>query len=406
MKRIITLVFGLLILASVPSNAHGNTTIVQDNFNSYVDGLGNPDQAAFEANWRPDNGDGIPDVSDPINAGFLVPDQYGIVNPPNNNPPGLDGVGVASLGSGINESRATFSLMPSATQSIRFGGDIFNDGPGVNDSASGMRQTIALRNDNYDRDPVAFGCQCGTNFIELGFYNTSAVDPITGLTRPNTQFQFRIALFSRVQPGNVALPNWLSFTLDPALDTHVGPYPDADYNHGGKVDAADYVLWREGVQPLQHEVADPIGTTDGADYTAWRARFGNAVVDLNDIGAGWHRYSALIKPDSITVELDLYRDGINNATGLPGVDVSETWAAQMDTSAGAAGAFNSLRIGPPSGISGNDHTVFDNVFLTVIDAPGVGTSLASVPEPCSLGLFAFGAAGLLGLIQPRRKQTR
>jgi hypothetical protein len=46
-----------------------------------------------------------------------------------------------------------------------------------------------------------------------------------------------------------------------------------DYNGNGVVDAADYVLWRNG-GPLQNEVADA-GTVSAADYTEWRARFGN-----------------------------------------------------------------------------------------------------------------------------------
>jgi hypothetical protein len=46
-----------------------------------------------------------------------------------------------------------------------------------------------------------------------------------------------------------------------------------DYNNNGKVDAADYVLWRNG-GPLQNEVDAP-GTVNAADYTEWRARFGN-----------------------------------------------------------------------------------------------------------------------------------
>jgi hypothetical protein len=48
-----------------------------------------------------------------------------------------------------------------------------------------------------------------------------------------------------------------------------------DYNNNGVVDAADYVLWRNG-GPIQNEVS---GTTPGSvtpeDYAAWRARFGN-----------------------------------------------------------------------------------------------------------------------------------
>ena len=47
-----------------------------------------------------------------------------------------------------------------------------------------------------------------------------------------------------------------------------------DYNNNGEVDAADYVLWRNG-GPLANEVDNP-GTVNAQDYTAWRARFGNA----------------------------------------------------------------------------------------------------------------------------------
>jgi hypothetical protein len=46
-----------------------------------------------------------------------------------------------------------------------------------------------------------------------------------------------------------------------------------DYNANGTVDAADYVLWRNG-GPLQNEVDTP-GTVNQADYDAWKARFGN-----------------------------------------------------------------------------------------------------------------------------------
>ncbi len=53
----------------------------------------------------------------------------------------------------------------------------------------------------------------------------------------------------------------------------VTPGVPGDYNGNGKVDAADYVLWRNG-GPLANEV-DVRGITNAADYTEWRARFGN-----------------------------------------------------------------------------------------------------------------------------------
>ncbi len=46
----------------------------------------------------------------------------------------------------------------------------------------------------------------------------------------------------------------------------------ADFNNNSVVDAADYVLWRNG-GPLQNEISD-VGTVSSQDYTDWRARFG------------------------------------------------------------------------------------------------------------------------------------
>jgi hypothetical protein len=47
-----------------------------------------------------------------------------------------------------------------------------------------------------------------------------------------------------------------------------------DYNDNGVVDAADYVLWRNG-GPLANEGDNP-GTVEQADYEFWRSRFGAA----------------------------------------------------------------------------------------------------------------------------------
>jgi hypothetical protein len=55
-----------------------------------------------------------------------------------------------------------------------------------------------------------------------------------------------------------------------------------DYNENGSVDAADYVLWRNG-GPLTNEVADP-GTVSPGDYSEWRARFGNSSAAASSLG--------------------------------------------------------------------------------------------------------------------------
>ena len=57
------------------------------------------------------------------------------------------------------------------------------------------------------------------------------------------------------------------FTENYTLTSLVAPAGlPGDYNNNSKVDAADYVLWRNG-GPLQNEVDTP-GTVNGADYTA------------------------------------------------------------------------------------------------------------------------------------------
>jgi hypothetical protein len=58
-------------------------------------------------------------------------------------------------------------------------------------------------------------------------------------------------------------------------DVVLAPFLAGDYNANGVVDAADYVLWRNG-GPLFNEVDVP-GTVDDQDYFEWRSRFGNTL---------------------------------------------------------------------------------------------------------------------------------
>jgi hypothetical protein len=66
------------------------------------------------------------------------------------------------------------------------------------------------------------------------------------------------------------------------IDTLVNIAPPAglsgDYNNNGTVDAADYVLWRDG-GPLQNE-GDTPGTVNQADYEVWRANFGGGAAAI------------------------------------------------------------------------------------------------------------------------------
>jgi hypothetical protein len=74
-----------------------------------------------------------------------------------------------------------------------------------------------------------------------------------------------------------ALPAGLTWDLDVGMTSVMlsitGSLPgvQGDYNGNGVVDAADYVLWRDG-GPLQN---DPTQGIQAEDYDFWRARFGN-----------------------------------------------------------------------------------------------------------------------------------
>ena len=128
----------------------------------------------------------------------------------------------------------------------------------------------------------------GDTSFELGFYSTydSATDTVyffspafagetpsfqmdvyaldlnTGITTSHMNVDASVSLFfnTGTKPfGDKAV----AFTLAPAGVA-------GDYNDNGVVDAADYVLWRNG-GPLAN---DPTPGTSPADYDFWKSRFG------------------------------------------------------------------------------------------------------------------------------------
>ena len=77
---------------------------------------------------------------------------------------------------------------------------------------------------------------------------------------------------------------------------NIGNPKDGDYNNDGRVDTADYTVWRDHLgqttagnsYTLPNEALDvdgnptTPGTVDQQDYTAWRNRFGTKVQSVND----------------------------------------------------------------------------------------------------------------------------
>jgi hypothetical protein len=142
----------------------------------------------------------------------------------------------------------------------------FELGPGTNHDLitvgtdltlpSGTAATLNLVN--------AGGMTAGTYPI-IDYTGTLTGNPLTALTLGTQPSGFSFALINNT--GNTSIDLQVTAT---------GPVGvQGDYNNNGVVDAADYVVWRNG-GPLQNEVT---GVTPGSvtpeDYDAWRARFGN-----------------------------------------------------------------------------------------------------------------------------------
>jgi hypothetical protein len=81
---------------------------------------------------------------------------------------------------------------------------------------------------------------------------------------------------------NAALRPQLLFTLTPPE-----PLP-GDYNGDGRVDAADYTVWRDTLRDFGPDLAadgDGNGQVDGGDYAVWRSNFGRVAGSALSVGA-------------------------------------------------------------------------------------------------------------------------
>lgn len=261
--------------------------------------------AELYAVWEPRNGSGTAAPTNP-DDGILESSEEFL--------PGVEGQGVDHIGGSVMQHldlAPGSEIFPSNEQTIRMAGDIWIGLDGNSRMSIGMRNRSATG-----------------NLIELGTYNSNG-DSINPYGEPDvppaTVYAYRLTLFD-IGEGIVSHPNWYFFQFDPSLDTK------------GDLD----------------EEENPI--PDG-------------VVDPQDFGAGWHRYSAIITPETITLELDIYRDGLDNAATLAaGSDVSGVDSSVTYPLITRSQGYDSFRIGAPSGISSANKVGFDNLFLGLYDA--------------------------------------
>lgn len=339
----------LVALMAITASATAQTVFVDEDFESYGS------QGALNSSWVPLAGDGF--SSAPAAGGELVLAADGVANQTGNAAAGAKGVINEESGGWDPVTNSTgYLISPSVTESIVMRGDIFIDA----EFGSTMRQTIGLRSDRFDRDPTS-ATAFGVNFVEMGTWNGSvclptapdcdpgdpaAEPPIPGDEnyRVENDFAYRITVFDSTTRGNffengvdlgplLATPNWQYFPLKAELDDVTNEKPNGTFGDG-----------------------------DG-------------VANLADIGTGWHTFEAIISEDAVTMTLDLFRDGIDNATGLAGPDATVVTEIAMSQNFNDApfdydpSPMNSFRYGSPSGVTSDPGVAhFDNLYLALEDA--------------------------------------
>jgi autotransporter-associated beta strand protein len=309
-----------VVIMAAFSSATGQTVLVNENFDGYAS------DTDMRAVWVPTVGNG----SLPAN---FVDETSGILTNDATLFPGIEGQAVDHIGAtasspgmvnqygGVidqfNGLQPAFQAIPSATQSVFVSVDVFESGNGNERMTLGMRYI-----------DTSGGSVLTQNILELGVYNAASTD-VTGGADPNffagTGLGYRAILFGGFDESLTGQPNWQYFQLPAELDRPT----DVD-----------------------------------------------EVTNIGDIGGGWHRYTALVEPEQITLSIDLWRDGLRNTSrtpdtetgirpGDPGVDATITWPVSV-----TANGFNSLRFGGPSGLTspGTGATAFDNVLLQMVDA--------------------------------------
>jgi len=244
-----------------------------------------------------------------------------------------------------------YSIFPSdGLEPIVLRGDIYVDNSVIQRNTIGLRSSFEGTNEN---------------LLEMGFYNDpgsqpgiaeagAAVDGTDAQSRALAGFGVRLQLMFGTPGPN---PDWQFFAFDPSWDT----------SGNGLVSEA--------------EVFDALG------------------------GPAWHRFEVTISADpetdghNFTFTVDLLRDGLNNATGLPGVDGT---IVLNDLVTITQAGFNSLRLGGPSSLYSTNEYLFDNIYLSGPLVSAGAAASAAVPEPSSIVAMIV-AIGVLSCMWSRRR---
>ena len=202
------------------------------------------------------------------------------------------GIGVTSVSTGataiddINNGRG-LEFSPVTVSNVNFSGTFADPGytftPGTvsnfgvqlfesgqfNETSQGMTLTHSTGTIGFGQALTGSGttAEFGELKMNLNFgpyHPTPPADPSSAFPRQSGPFTIITTQGSATMFRGFTLGYDVTYDISPA-----GISPAGDYNSNGVVDAADYVVWRNG-GPLQNEVVT-IGTVDAADYDASRA---------------------------------------------------------------------------------------------------------------------------------------
>lgn len=295
-----------ILVETAPHTSVGNLTWTISEVRSVGTPLAYRDVATFDAG-TPDEG---LDGAFPFNSSdvLAIVGNGGVLN--------QTGLSRNAAGTGSlqwTDKGGTGDVDSESGASIGFGngGGWRNAIPGTPDSGNSYNERMSDFS-NYDRMTVRISASdavnpTGTVAIAAPFIESDPNSPVL-LASQNltTDGQYHdltfdissISFLKRVQHYGIDVAphaNNVVFNIDNIRmwNSTVPAGVPGDYNGNGTVDAADYVLWRNG-GPLQNEVDTP-GTVNAADYTAWRARFGNTA------GSGALLSGAIPEPVSLSL---------------------------------------------------------------------------------------------------------
>jgi hypothetical protein len=203
--------------------------------------------------------------------------------------------------------------------------------------------------------------------------------------------------------GTVKIKNQTGKTFHIDEYTIVAPGgPSGDYNNNGTVDAADYVVWRNG-GPLAN---DPTPGVQPTDYDAWRANFGATVNTLN--ATAWNSLQEQNRagfPAGNGTGNGWEQDGGSRSSilGESFLTGNSAVTSGLSPELNLGAAFN---VGSPQNLEFYYSVVPDNGlgqfegpgsltrgFVRYVNS-GAGATIAGVPEPASIVFVGVGLATL------------